>query len=162
MSSIVYTKTRSLYGLLIEYSSCILPPLILLAFRLNWGWSFYEAGKGKLLNHERVVEFFTSLGIPVPGLNAWFIGGLECFGGLLLFVGLCSRPVALLMVCNMIVAYLSVADDRATVLGIFQDPDPFLAATPFFFLLMSLLVLGFGPGFISLDYLLKRKFFSKS
>jgi putative oxidoreductase len=138
-----------------------LQPIILLVFRLYWGWQLFQTGKGKLLNHENVVEFFTSLGIPAPELNAWFVSGLECFGGLLLVVGLLSRPVAFMMTINMTVAYLSVEEDRAKVLNIFNDPEPFLLADPFFFWLMSLLVLAFGPGRISLDALLKKIWFSK-
>jgi len=109
------------------------------------------------MNHANVVEFFTSLGIPAPALNAWFVGGLECFGGLLLLVGLCSRPIAFMMAINMAVAYLSVQEDRATVLELFNDPAPFLAAAPFFFLLMSVLVLAFGPGLLSIDAWLKGR-----
>lgn len=136
----------------------LLQPLLLLVFRLNWGWQLYETGMGKLTNHERVVGFFTSLGIPMPGLNAWFIGGLECFGGLLLLIGLASRPIALLMAGNMAVAYLSVEEDRAKVFNIFIDQGPFLAADPFFFLLMSVLVLAFGPGVLSVDAVLAKRF----
>ena len=146
------------YGLLICFGDLLLQPLILLVFRLYWGWQLFLTGQGKLMNHARVVEFFASLGIPAPELNAWFVGGLECFGGLLLLVGLLSRPIALMMSVNMIVAYLSVEEDRAKVLGIFADPEPFLTAAPFFFLLMSLLVLAFGPGRISIDAYLRRKF----
>ncbi len=60
-----------------------LQPLVLLVFRLTWGWQFFLSGKGKLLNHNNVSEFFTSLGIPFPELNAWVVGGVECIGGLL-------------------------------------------------------------------------------
>ena len=134
----------------------LLQPVILLVFRLYWGWQFFQTGWGKLNNHGRVVEFFTSLGIPQPGLNAWFVGGVECFGGLLLLSGLSSRLVALMLSVNMTVAYLSVAEDRAAVFGIFNDPEPFLSATPFFFLLASVLVLAFGPGVLSLDYLIRK------
>lgn len=144
------------YELLIKLTNP-LQSICLLTFRLYWGWKLYLTGKGKLLNHDNVAGFFTSLGIPFPDLNAWFVGGLECFGGLLLMVGLFSRPVALLMAGNMIVAYLSVASDRETVLQIFSDPAPFLEAAPFFFLLMSTLVLAFGPGALSIDAILKRR-----
>jgi putative oxidoreductase len=126
-------------------------PLLLFAFRLTWGWQFFNAGNGKLANHERVVSFFASLGIPEPGLNAWFVGGLEFIGGVLLMLGFASRPVALMLTINMIVAYLSVPDERAKVFGIFNDPTPFLSADPFFFLLTSVLVFCFGPGAISVD-----------
>ena len=47
--------------------------------------------KGKLSNIGKISEFFASLGIPLPTLNAYFIGSLECFGSLLIIVGLASR-----------------------------------------------------------------------
>jgi len=150
----------TIYKLLICLGNA-LQPLILLAFRLYWGWEFYLTGKGKLLNHQNVVEFFTNLQIPAPELNAWFVGGLECFGGLMLMIGILSRPIAFMMTINMIVAYLAVDEDRAKVLNIFSNPDPFFAADPFFFLLMSVLVLAFGPGRISVDYIIKKFWFKE-
>src|SRR5579862_7744869 len=98
------------YDLLIKLGNA-LQPIILLIFRLYWGWQFYLTGRGKLENHDHVVRFFTTLNIPSPDTMAWFIGGLECFGGLLLLVGFFSRPIALLMTGNMVVAYLAVDDD---------------------------------------------------
>ena len=159
LKNFVFNSIQSSYKLLITISNC-LQPLVILLFRLYWGWQFFLTGKGKLENHERVVGFFSSLGIPAPEINAWFVGGLECFGGLLLLVGLCSRPVALMLTVNMLVAYLSVDEDRAKLLGIFQDPAPFLSADPFFYLLMSVMVLAFGAGLFSVDALLKRLFFN--
>lgn len=143
------------YRKLIELGSHLQAPILLL-FRVYWGWLFFQTGWGKLTNHGNVVEFFTSLGIPFPGLNAWFVAGLECFGGLLLLTGLCSRPIALLLSGNMLVAYLSVPEDRAKLFNVISDPEAFIMADPFFFLLTSLIVLAFGPGKLSLDYLLSR------
>lgn len=135
-----------------------LQSVFILLFRLQWGWQFFQTGKGKLLNHENVVEFFTSLNIPLPSINAWFVGGLECFGGLLILVGLFSRPVALLLSGNMLVAYLSVEEDRAKLFNIYNDVDSFLQADPFFFLLTSVLILSFGPGLFSIDSFLTKRF----
>lgn len=128
--------------------------IILLLFRLTWGWQFFQTGWGKLAHHERTTEFFASLGIPAAALNAWFVGGLECFGGLLLLAGLASRPTAFLLAGNMVVAYLSVEEDRAAMFGVLSDLDPFLTAAPFFFLLTAALVFAFGPGRYSLDTLI--------
>jgi putative oxidoreductase len=128
--------------------------LVLLVLRLLWGWQFLTTGLGKLQNHARVTEFFTSLGIPAPGANAWFVGGLEMVGGALLLLGLFSRPVALLLTGNMLVAYLTA--DRPAFLGVFHDLDAFLRADPFSFLFVSVVVLTLGPGGISLDRLLTR------
>lgn len=140
----------------------LLQPLLLLVIRLTWGWQFFVTGKGKLLNHGDIVGFFSSLSIPLPDFSAWLVGGLECFGGLLLLIGLFSRPVSLLLSITMTVAYLAVEDDRAKVLNMFHDPDPFLQADPFLFLLASVLVLAFGPGPLSADGLLAKLFFKKT
>jgi putative oxidoreductase len=144
-----------LYGILIKIGD-VLQPIILLVFRLTWGWQSFQTGQGKFTNHAKVAEFFASLGIPLPDLNAWFVGGVECFGGLFILVGLASRPASWLLFCSMTVAYLSVSDERAKVFGIFKDSTPFLTADPFFFWLTALLVLAFGPGQISLDYLIGK------
>jgi putative oxidoreductase len=135
--------------------------LLLLFFRLNWGWQFFVTGQGKLTGHEQVVEFFTNLNLPFPDATAWFVGGVECLGGILLLLGLAARPVGLVLAANMIVAYLSVEEDRQKVLNFFKEQDPFLQADPFFFLLTALLAFAFGAGPISLDaiiakFLLKR------
>jgi putative oxidoreductase len=44
-----------------------------------------------------------------------------------------------------------IIGDREALLSFFSDPDKFMAAAPFIFLLVSLIVLIFGPGKISLD-----------
>lgn len=128
--------------------------LVLLALRLVWGWQFFTTGLGKLQNHARVTEFFTSLGIPMPELNAWFVGSLEMAGGALLLLGLFSRPIALLLTGNMFVAYLTA--DRPALFGVFHDLDTFLRADPFWFLFVSVVVLTLGPGVLSLDRLLGK------
>ncbi|HSB64677.1 MAG TPA: DoxX family protein [Thermoanaerobaculia bacterium] len=128
--------------------------LFILVLRLVWGWQFLTTGLGKLQNHARVTDFFTSLGIPMPGLNAWFVGGLETVGGALLLLGLFSRPIAFLLTGNMFVAYLT--GDRPALLGVFSNLDAFQKADPFMYLLVSALVLTLGPGAISLDRLLTK------
>ncbi len=129
-------------------------PLLLLV-RLYWGWQFAQTGWGKLHNLPRVTQFFTSLGIPAPGLTAHFIAGLEFFGGLLLIIGLASRFTGLLLACNMFVAYL--AADRQALHSVFSDPGKFYNADPYTFLFASVLVLVFGPGRFGIDALLDRR-----
>jgi len=131
-----------------------LQSLFLLFVRVYWGWQFWQTGWGKLHNLPHVIEFFTRLGIPAPALNAYFVSSLECFGGILLAVGLGSRILAFMFTIDMIVAY--VAGDRAALLSIFSKPDDFMAAAPFTFLMASLIILIFGPGRFALDYLIGR------
>jgi putative oxidoreductase len=68
---------------------------LLLIIRLYWGWEFFLTGKGKLMNLDRTTEFFASIDIPLPKLNAILAASTECFGGLLLMAGLMSRLSAL-------------------------------------------------------------------
>ena len=142
------------YRLLIRVSSSLGSPF-LLAVRLYWGWQFAQAGWGKLHDIGKVIGFFTELGIPAPALNAYFVSALEFAGGLLLAVGLGSRLIALLLTVDMIVAYITA--DREALFSIISNPDKFTAAAPFTFLVASLLVLIFGPGWFSLDTLLTRR-----
>ncbi len=128
---------------------------LLLAFRLYFGYQFFLAGKGKLENIARVAMFFDSIGIPAPVLNAWFVGGLECVGGILLMAGLGSRIIAVPLSINMMVAYLTV--DARAVQMLFVDPSLFLSAEPFMYLLTSLLVVAFGPGAFSVDALIRSR-----
>ncbi|MCX6954259.1 MAG: DoxX family protein [Verrucomicrobia bacterium] len=132
-----------------------LQPVVLLAIRGWWGWSFFLTGKGKLLNLEKTTAFFTELNLPLPKLNAIMAGSTECVGGLLLLVGLGSRLVSVPLMFTMVVAYATA--DREALGAVFSDPDKFTGAAPFLFLLASLLVFAFGPGRLSLDALLSKK-----
>ncbi|HUR38542.1 MAG TPA: DoxX family protein [Planctomycetota bacterium] len=129
---------------------------ILLA-RIVLGLGFAQTGYGKVFtNHGNVVQFFTTLGIPLPELNAWFVGGLEFFGGLLLIVGLCSRGVAFLLSCTMLVATLT-----STLPDLHKDGKGILDAllTPEILAFVMLVWLVFsGPGPFSLDRLVAKKF----
>lgn len=127
---------------------------LLLAVRLYWGWGFFVAGKGKLLHLDAAAESFQGWGIPAPYLNAVLAGLAECIGGLLLLAGLASRLAALVLVGVMGVAYGTA--HYAEAVQIFSNPDAFVAAAPFLYLLASLLVLVFGPGWCSIDALLAR------
>lgn len=124
----------------------------LLAVRLYWGWQFMMTGWGKLRNIQHVIGFFTSLNIPAPALNAWFVSSLEFVGGILLIVGLGSRLISLALAIDMLVAYL--AADQEALRSIFSDPGKFYNADPYTFLFASLMILIFGPGRFALDYVL--------
>jgi putative oxidoreductase len=121
---------------------------------MYWGWQFYQTGLGKLQNIPKVVEFFTSLGIPFPTLNAYVVGASECVGGILLFIGLGSRIVSLVLFTDMTVAFLT--GDRDALKMIFADPAKFYQSDTFTFWLASALILIFGPGQIALDTLVVR------
>src|SRR5215475_13069284 len=143
----------SAYTLFLKVANSLQSPLLLL-IRVYWGWQFWQSGWGKLSNMSRTVDYFASLGIPAPSLNAHLVALLEAGGGILLILGLASRLIALPLTMDMIVAYVTA--DREALGSIISEPDKFYNASPFTFLLASLIVLIFGPGFFSLDTLIRR------
>lgn len=134
---------------LAEMAGAALQSPFLLSVRLYWGWQLAESGWGKLHNLPKVTEFFTSLNLPAPGAMALFIASLEFVGGILLILGLAARLIAIPLVINMIMAYVTA--DREALFSILSDPDKFYAAAPYTFLIASLLIFIFGPGRFSLD-----------
>lgn len=127
----------------------------LLLIRVYFGWQFAQAGWGKLQDIPRVTGFFSGLGIPAPHLTAIFVSGFELIAGILLALGLFSRITALGIVIDMLVAYLTA--DREAFKSFISDPDKFVAAAPFTFLFVGLIVLFFGPGKYAIDSLLAKK-----
>jgi putative oxidoreductase len=134
----VYEKMRSALG----------HPLLFL-IRLYWGYQFAVTGWGKLNNLERVGAWFGSLGIPFPEANAFLVGSFELIGGIILIVGFGRGYFSLPLVAIMSVAYLT--DDIDALTSVFSDPDAFVDALPFTYILANLLVIAFGPGKLSLD-----------
>jgi len=128
---------------------------LLLVIRLYWGVSFAQTGWGKLTHLERTTGYFESIHIPLPKLNAIMAGATECLGGALLALGLYARPASVPLIFTMIVAYATAESEAGQAL--FSDPDKFLSASPFLFLLAALIILVFGPGKLSVDALLGRK-----
>jgi putative oxidoreductase len=130
--------------------------------RLALGWGFHEAGQGKLDNPERTVTFFASLGVPMPEANAAFVSRLEYYGGLLLMAGLLTRATAALLSSTMIVALLTAhREELLQVLKLADDAPGVMDIAPLPYLLGVVWLIGFGPGPISLDHLLFRRW-SKS
>ena len=94
------------------------------------------------------------MGCRRPVRLRYFVSILELVGGVLLALGLGSRLIALPLTTDMTVAYIT--GDREALLSIFSDPDKFSAAAPFTFLMASLIVLIFGSGRFSLDWLIEH------
>lgn len=142
-----------IYGQFCAATRLLRSPFLLFV-RLYWGWQFAQTGWGKLHNLSHVKDFFSSLGIPAPGVMAPFISCLEFFGGILLIVGLGTRVIGLLLACNMLVAYIT--SDLPAFKSIFSDPGKFYIADPFTFLFASLIAFIFGAGLFSLDAVLDK------
>ena len=124
--------------------------------RLLVGFAFYDSGRGKLQNVENTVRFFTDLGIPFPELNAAFVSRLEYFGGMLLLFGVLTRIVAVFLSSTMVVALLTA--DRETFTGaLFRTSEVGLSdVAPFVLLVFLSWLVVKGPGWLSVDTLIKR------
>lgn len=139
---------RSLYARFSSLADWLQSP-VLLVIRLYWGWQLMLTGWGKLTHLSRTTEFFASLHIPAPKLNVIMAGSTECFGGVLLMIGLVSRAASLAIAGTMLVAYATAESEALH--SLFSDPDKFTGAAPFLFLFAAVLILAFGPGAISID-----------
>jgi putative oxidoreductase len=140
------------YELLVSGAN-LLQSLFLLVLRVYFFWQLFLTGQGKLAHIGKISDYFASLGIPLPTLNAYMAGATETFGSLLLIAGLASRLSAIPITVVMAVAYLTA--DFEAVTGIFSDPDKFVKADPFPYFISALIVLVFGPGKFSIDALIK-------
>jgi putative oxidoreductase len=147
MSKLI-TKVRQWHDQFFGLVSYLQSPFLLLV-RLYWGWQLAQSGWGKLHHLSGVAEYFGTLGLPMPAQMAVFIACVEFFGGIFLALGLGSRITGLVLTVNMIMAY--VIGDHEALFSFFSDPDKFIAAAPFAFLIVALTVLIFGAGKISVD-----------
>jgi putative oxidoreductase len=143
-----------LYDLLVFVGNHLQSPLLFF-MRFVWGIQLMQAGLGKLFNIQLPIGYFTSLGIPFPVENAWLVAFTETFGGIFLALGLLTRLTAIPLIINFIVAYITTEQDGLKDLLSF-DTDKFCADTAFPYLATAVVVLIFGPGALSVDYLIAR------
>jgi putative oxidoreductase len=129
---------------------------LLLLIRIYFFWQLFKIGLAKLENIGTVIGYFTKLGIPYPEINAYVVGATECFGGILIVLGLASRLAAIPVTIAITVAYW--VGDNDAVLNIWGHPDKFVKAAPFPFFFAALIVLCFGPGWFSFDAIFGRLF----
>jgi putative oxidoreductase len=142
-------------GLTLSERLAFLAPL---ATRVTIGLGYLHTGWGKLHNFDRTVTFFASLGIPAPSANAAFVSTLELVGGACLVLGLLTRFFSVALSGSMVVALLTA--DRQTFLaswGSASETSPTDVAS-FVFLLFLVWLVMFGPGAVSLDRFLFRRF----
>src|SRR5689334_6708010 len=79
---------------------------VLFVLRLGSGGVFVVFGAGKFVDHASELASFQAYGLPAPDAFVYAIGVIELVGGLLLIVGLATRPAALVLAGDMIGAIL--------------------------------------------------------
>ncbi len=122
--------------------------LSLLLARLAVAYGFYEPAMQKWSDIDAVAQWFGSMGIPLPTLNAYMAASTELLGVVLLTLGLFTRLISIPLMVVMIVAIVTV-----------HLPNGFGAGNngfeiPLYYLLFLSIFASFGAGKFSLDYLL--------
>jgi putative oxidoreductase len=93
---------------------------------------------------EWFIQDTRAMGFPFPEFFAWFAVLAEFFGGIMLMLGLLTRPMALLNACVTFTATFIYHNGDIGNTGL----------TSFFFLIMCVCIALFGGGKFSLDYLI--------
>jgi putative oxidoreductase len=125
-----------------------LPPTVA---RLTLGWIFLQSGWGKLHSLPKVIEFFRSLGIPAPEIQAPFAAFMEFLCGALLLLGLCTRLASLPVIVIMVVALVTAKKD-----DIHELSDLFGQAE-YLYIALALWLGAYGAGPISLDAVVAKR-----
>ena len=146
--------TLNCYSWVVAFGEKLQSPLLLL-LRLYFGITWFLTGLGKLMNIDSFINYLEFLHVPMPVFNAYFVGSLEVVGGILLTIGLLSRLISIPLAIIMIVAYSTAHVD--SIHQIFTNPQLFVSQSPFNYLLTTLIILAFGPGIFSIDYLVKKR-----
>ncbi len=120
----------------------------LAALRAFVGFTFaFAHGLGKLPPSEQFTGFVGALGFPAPGLFAWCAALAEFLGGLLVAVGLATRPAAVAAAFTMAVAAFGA-----------HASDPFAKKEPaLLFLAVFAAFAVVGSGRFGLDALVRAR-----
>jgi len=124
-----------------------LSPLIL---RLLLAYGFLEPAWNKLQDVNAIGEWFASMELPAPYLQAWLATLTECLGVVLLALGLGTRIIAIPLIIVMLVAIKTVHWENGFTAG---DNG---YEIPFYYILMLLSLVFTGSGKFSLDHLFAK------
>lgn len=125
-----------------------LPPLF---FRLILAYGFYGPAMMKWNNIGNVAEWFGSIGIPMPTLNAYLAASTEIAGVVLLALGLGTRLISIPLIFTMFVAIVTVHLGNG-----FEAGNNGLEIPSYYILMLFALFIS-GAGRISLDNIISKK-----
>ncbi len=124
--------------------------IMLLCIRLALAYTFWDSGKRKFEDIASIAEWFESLEIPAPTLNAYMATYTELIGAVLLVLGLGTRLISIPLIITMLVAIKTVHWEN----GFASGDNGY--EIPLYFILMLLVTLCFGAGKISVDHFIKK------
>ncbi len=120
----------------------------LLIARLVIAYGFYEPAMQKWSDINSVADWFGSIGIPFPTLNAYMAASTELIGVVLLTLGLFTRLISVPLMVVMVVAITMVHLSHGFAAG----DNGF--EIPLYYMLFLAIFASFGAGKFSLDHLL--------
>ena len=123
----------------------------LLLIRLVLAFGFWTPAIMKWGNISGIAEWFGSLGIPFPTLNAYLAASTEMAGVVLLTLGLATRFISIPLIITMLVAIITVHMGN----GFEAGNNGF--EIPLYYILMLLVLMTNGAGKISLDHLIAKR-----
>jgi putative oxidoreductase len=98
-------------------------------------------------NNAGFVEYLTKFGYPIPSVMAALAAGAEFFGGMLIAIGLLTRPAAMLVLVTMLVAGF-----------IAHGAEPFSKQElPLTYAMLSLALFVSGSGAFSVERAIEKK-----
>ena len=127
--------------------------LVLLLFRLLWGFGNIRSGYKHFANFEGTTGYFASLHIPYPAAAVCLSATAELVGGVMLMLGFGVRFACVPLFINFTVAYLTSGRPHVVNLLLLRDADKFIGYPALPYLMTSLLIFAFGAGKYSLDHL---------
>jgi putative oxidoreductase len=139
-------RVRVLYGWLDRQEW-----VVRLLIRLGVGVMFFGSGLGKLGKLSGLTQYFRSLGIPFPEIQAPFVATTEFVCGFLIVVGLATRPAALMLCGVMSVALVTAAAPEKKITATWHGLLELLYLPEVLLLLLLLSLIVAGAGRASLD-----------
>ena len=122
-----------------------------LVVRVAVGIEFFGSGLGKLGKLPGLIQYFRSLGIPFPEVQAPFVASVELVCGALIVVGLLTRPAALMLCGVMVVAIVTAAAPEHHITATWHGLLEFFYLPEWCLLLLLVWLVLAGPGRASLD-----------
>jgi len=140
------TIHKKIKDILVNFQS-----LSLLLARLIVAYGFFQPAKAKWSDINAIAEWFGSMGMPFPTLNAYMAASTEALGVVLLTLGLFTRLISIPLMVVMVVAIVTV-----------HLPHGFEAGNngfeiPLYYMLFLFIFLSHGAGKFSLDHLIFGK-----
>jgi len=122
--------------------------LSLLLARLAVAYGFYDPAMQKWSDIKSVADWFGTIGIPFPTLNAYMAASTELLGIVLLTLGLFTRLISIPLMVIMVVAITTVHLAHGFAAG----DNGF--EIPLYYMLFLAIFASYGAGKFSLDHLL--------